>query len=185
MDKGKLLTWTGTAVLVISTVIAEPVRMRASDVPDSEQVNKLLSEAKTMAFQLREDAVDMERFTRLDVSWEAHLLAIDKIKEHVNALAKQEGKLQTARTSASPWQKTAIDRIAPFIDELGGYTNAAIEHIKGDHSKHSLLEYKDYLEANADYASDLATMIGDFVNYGRSKQRIERLGAKVEVPAER
>jgi hypothetical protein len=40
-------------------------------------------------------------------------------------------------------------------------------------------EYKDYLEANADYATDLAAMIADFVDYGRTKQRLERLAAKL------
>ena len=42
--------------------------------------------------------------------------------------------------------------------------------------------HKDYLKANADYATDLATMIGDFVDYGRVKQRLERLATKLEVP---
>jgi len=46
-------------------------------------------------------------------------------------------------------------------------------------------EYRDYLEANADYASDLAAMIANFVDYGKAKQRMERLGSKLEVPAEK
>jgi hypothetical protein len=43
-------------------------------------------------------------------------------------------------------------------------------------------EYKDYFEANADYATDLAAMIGDFVDYGHPKQRLEHLAGKLEVP---
>jgi hypothetical protein len=46
-------------------------------------------------------------------------------------------------------------------------------------------EYRDYLEANADYAADLASMIGDFVDYGNTRQRVARLGAKLEVPPAR
>jgi hypothetical protein len=42
-------------------------------------------------------------------------------------------------------------------------------------------EYKDYLQANADYSSDLAAMIADFVNYGKTKQKVERLAAKLEI----
>ena len=64
---------------------------------------------------------------------------------------------------------------------MTGYTYAVIEHLNGD-KKHSFAEYKDYLEANADYSADLAKMIGDFVDYGKTKQRVEKLGGKLEVP---
>jgi hypothetical protein len=157
----------------------------AGEPQDSEQVSKLLSGAKTMAYQLREDAATMESYTRIDMSWASHAETVTQIKEHINALARQEAKLKEARSMASPWQKTAIDRINPFLDELGGYTSAVIEHINGNHSAHTMAEYKDYLEANSDYASDLAAMISDFVDYGKAKQRMERMGGKLEVPGER
>jgi hypothetical protein len=184
MNTRKLAAWVGAPVFLIGGfLMASPVAI-AAEGQDSEQVSKLLSEAKTMAFQLKEDAVTMETYTRSDVSWAGHAEAVMQIKEHVNALAKQHAKLKDARNIASPWQKTAIDRINPFLDELGGYTSAAIEHINGNHTAHSIAEYKDYLEANADYASDLAAMIADFVDYGRAKQRMERVGSKLEVPGE-
>jgi hypothetical protein len=186
MHKSKSLTnkagaWIWTPGLVVGLLAASTL-MAATDVPDSEQVSKLLSEAKTMAFQLKEDAATMESYTRMNVSWESHAVAINQIRDHVNAIGKQVAKLKEARNSASPWQKTAIDRINPFLDELSGYTEAVIEHINGE-KKHSIADYKDYLEANSDYASDLAAMISDFVDYGKAKQRMERLELKREIPA--
>jgi len=179
MKQRKPIAIAGT--LLAGFLVASPF-LNAADIPDSEQVAKLLSEAKTQAFQLKEDAATMEGFTRMNVGIESHAVAINQIRDHVNALGKQVTKLKDARGAASPWQRTAIDRINPFLDELGGYTSAAIEHINGQ-PKHTAAEYKDYLEANADYSADLAAMIGDFVDYGRAKQRMERLGAKLEVPA--
>jgi hypothetical protein len=176
------MTWPGAIALLLAGNVAPAATVRTPEIKDSEQVSKLLSEAKTMAFQLREDAAQMETFTHLDVSWESHAAAINQIKEHVNLLARQEAKLQAAKNTASPWQKTAIDRISPFLDELGGYTSAAIEHVNKKPA-HTMAEYRDYLEANADYSSDLATMISQFVDYGRSKQRMDRLAAKLEIPA--
>jgi hypothetical protein len=174
----KSFVWAAVAgfLLASSTV-------KAGEVQDSEQVTKLLSDAKTMAYQLREDAVLMETFTRQSVSWQSHSAAISTIREHVNALGRQEQKLKEAKASASPWQRTAIDRIAPYLDELTGYITASIEHI--NEKQHTLLEYNDYLEANADYATDLANMIANFVDYGKARQRVDRLGAKLEVPAGR
>jgi hypothetical protein len=166
----------------VAGFLAASFTVRAADVPDSEQVSKLLSEARTMAFQLSDDAGTMETFTRMNVSMDSHKAAINQIREHVNALGRQVDKLKDARSAASPWQKTAIDRIQPFLDELGGYTAAAIEFVNGE-QQHTLAEYKDYLEANMDYSTDLAAMISDFVNYGKTRQRLERLTEKLEVPA--
>jgi hypothetical protein len=156
--------------------------LRAIELPDSDNVNKLLGEAKVMAFQLKADADVMESFTRSTASWETHALQITYVKEHVNDLGKQETKLKQARPNASAWQKAAIDRILPFLDELEGYTSAVIEHINASPKNFNSAEYRDYLEANADYAGDLAAMIADFVAYGKNKERMEYLSDKLELP---
>jgi len=148
----KLITWMAAPGLLLAGFLVIPATSRAADAPDSEQVSKLLSEAKTMAFQLKEDAVTMESFTRMNVSWQSHAAAINQIKDHINVLGRQVAKLKDARNTGSAWQQTAIDRITPFLDELGAYTYAVIEHINGE-KKHTPAEYTDYLEANADYAT--------------------------------
>ncbi len=119
-------------------------------------------------------------YLREIVSWESHAVAINQIKDHVNSLGKQVDRLKAARNEASPWQKAAIDRVTPYLDELGGYTEAIIDHLNGE-DRRDFREYKDFLEANADYSSDLAAMIGEFVDYGNTKTRLERLGAKLEI----
>jgi hypothetical protein len=162
------LTMLIGAFALLGGFLVSSAAVRTVDTQDSEQVSKLLSEARTMAFQLKEDAGAMESYTRMNVSWQSHAEAINKIRDHVNALTQQVEKLKGVRDSASPWQKTAIDRINPYLDELGGYTTAVIEHINGD-KRHTMEEYRGYLEANADYAADLASMIGNFVDYGNTK----------------
>jgi len=179
MNKRTLKLWIGTPAVLLAGWAATS---NAAVVPDSEHVAKLLSEAKTMSFQLKEDAVAMEGFTRMNVSWESHAVAINQIREHVTALEKQEAKLKDARTEAAAWQKTAIDRIVPYLDELEGYTSAVIERLNDQPKRLFTDEYKDFLEANADYATDLAGMIADFVDYGKTRDRMERLGNKLEIP---
>jgi hypothetical protein len=166
--------------LTVAGAMAAARLAGAAAAPDSEKVSKLLSEVKTMAFQVKEDAATMESFTYMNVSLQSHKVAIDQIKDHVNALGRQVDRLKAARSEASPWQQTAIDRITPFLDELGGYTDAILEHFNGT-ERHDFAEYKDLLEANADYSADLAAMIAQFVDYGNTKARLERLGAKLEI----
>ena len=59
---------------------------------------------------------------------------------------------------------------------------AARRYVTSLRTADSVLATDNYLEANADYATDLGAMFADFVDYGRTKQRLERLAAKLEVP---
>ena len=90
----KTITWIGTSALLLGGFLAVSRVASAAAAPDSEQVSKLLSDAKTTAFQLKEDAVTMEGFTRMNVSWQSHAVAINQIKDHINALEKQTAKLK-------------------------------------------------------------------------------------------
>jgi hypothetical protein len=122
----------------------------------------------------------MESFRRMNLGAATHGLAINEIKDEINQLGRQFGRLKALEGEASPWQRTAINRIEPYLAELGGYTSAVIERLSGDRT-HTIADYNDYLQANADYATDLAAMLNEFVDYGNSRGRVERLGGKLEV----
>lgn len=171
----------GYALLVAAIVSISPALV-AADVPDSEQVSKLLSEAKTQAFQLKEDASTMESYTRSSAGWESHSATVDQMKEHINAAGRTLTKLEDARRTASPWQATAIDRIRPLLKDLASNTETVIQYINKNPKRLFMSEYKDYIETNSDVSSQLAGLIGDFVDYGNTKNRLERLTTKLELP---
>ena len=181
MIRNKPIVGIGTLPLLLGGFLTTVPPVFGGDAPDSAHVTTLLSEAKTQAFQVKEDAVTMESFDRMAVSREMQAAMINQVRDHVNALVLTEQKLQAARPDASAWQKQAINRIAPFLEEFNGYTSAVIEHLNRE-VPHTFAEYKDYLEANADYATDLAQLIADFVDYGRTKDRVEELKTKLEIP---
>ena len=178
--KKHFLIWAAP-LAALGLLIFAPA-LRAAELPDSDQVNKLLADARTTAFQLKLDADIMESFTRSTASWETHAVQITYIKEHVNDLFKQEAQLKEVRALASPWQRIAIDRIMPYLDELEGYTTAVIERINASPRNLNTPEYKDFLSANVDYSGDLAAMISDFITYGKHKGRMEFLNDKLELP---
>jgi hypothetical protein len=154
-----------------------------TDVPDSEQVNQLLSDAKAEAYQLSLDASTMESYTRsATTTWQSHAVAVMQMKEHVNAAGRTLTKLDDARKSASPWQATAIDRIKPLLKEIASTTENVIGYINKNPSRLGTPEYRDYIETNSDTASALAGLIGDFVNYGNTRDRLDRLSKKLELP---
>ena len=61
--KKLLIKFTMALALPALAVVVFSPALRAADAPDSEQVNKLLSDAKTQAFQLKEDASAMDGAT--------------------------------------------------------------------------------------------------------------------------
>lgn len=178
--KPSTILGTGTLVLFAAGLLVPASTLKAAEIPDSEHVSKLISQAKTLAFQLKEDAVLMEGFNRMTVSRESQLAAIRTLKADINALGELNPQLKAAEGEGAPWQRAVIDRIAPYLEEMIGYTTAEIEYLTT--GEHNPAQYKDYLEANADYASDLAAMIGDFVSYGNAKHRVEHLTEKLEIP---
>ena len=170
----------GGTLALLCTGFLVPPALGAADT-DSAQVTKMLNETRTMANQLATDALFMESFTvNTNVSWETQVTAVNKVKDHINELGRQVTKLKAVEGEASAWQVAVIERINPYLEEMVGYTSAVIDHLYAA-PKHNFAEYKDYLEANGDYATDLATMIGDFVNYGNAKHRVEHLGTRLEI----
>jgi hypothetical protein len=156
----------------------------AAQAPDSEQVSNLLSDVKTQAVKLSADASTMESYTRSGASWESHSAALNQMKEHINEAGRQLTKLQEVRESASPWQKTAINQIYPLMKQLADSTTDGIKYIRYNPKRLMFPGYKDYIEANADTSSRLASLIGDFQDYGNTKQRLEALATKLELEPE-
>jgi hypothetical protein len=174
----------GSAMLafLVTGIIAIPVALAVVEVPDSEQVNQLLSDAKTQAFQLSQDASAMESYTRSTASWQTHAVTVMQMKEHINAAGRTLAKLDDARKAASPWQATAIDRIKPLLKEIASDTESVIGYINKNPSRLGTNDYKDLIETNSDTASVLAGLIADFVNYGNTRDRLDRLTKKLELP---
>ncbi len=178
------LTARVSLALLLAGASIVPVCLRAAEVPDSPEATELLSDARAQAFQLQQDAETMESFTRSSLSWQSHADAVARIKDHINTVGRQLVKLEAVRENASPWQRTAIDRIRPILKELASNTESIIDYLTKHPERLKLPAYQDYLEANADHSEDLAALISDFVKYGRNKGRMEHLKDKLEIPSE-
>lgn len=183
MHKSTSIRVSSLAVTMLAGWVGFATAAKAANAIESDQVSIILSNAKMQAFQLREDANQMESFTRSNASWETHAGAISRIREDVNAMSRLLAKLQDSRGTAAPWQQTAIDRISPVAKELASNTTAAIDHLSKNPRRLNTAQYQDYLEAISDSANNLAATITDFVEYGKTRQRLDRLATKLEIPA--
>jgi hypothetical protein len=178
-------TVIGTFVVVLAGFLANSPLARATEPGASESVSKTLADAKNEAIQIKDDAQLMETFTYSEVDAKTQGLVINQVRDHVNTLGKHLAKLKAERASAEPWQKTAIDRIGPLMADLSSDTEMVIDQLNGTNGHLNFKDYKELLEAHADESTELATLISDFVDYGRTKERLARLTSKLELPAKR
>lgn len=173
----------GLALFLAASLYLLPALQAADDpVPDSPEVSELLAQAKAHALQLRDDADQMHKFTNANMSWESHSLQITTIKEHVNSLGKVLQQMSDRREWASPWQQHAIDHVTPLAAEMASNIKATIEHMNKNKDRLHMPQYKEYLQANYEVSNELSKLIGNYVSYGKSKAKYERIGSSLEAP---
>ena len=187
MSKTRISIWGTTtkstlALLSVLFLSAAPTVFASPRPNDSEEVTKLLSEVKSEAVQLKDDAEDMNSFTKSKLSWQSHAAKIEQIKQHVNKSGELLSKLHDAKASASPWQNRAIDEITPLLKELAASVSSTIEHLRKNQGRIHTPPYTDYVASTYDLATDLSGLIADYVAYGEAKNKSEDLGKKLEVP---
>jgi DNA repair exonuclease SbcCD ATPase subunit len=154
----------------------------AADTPSgsSQEVNQLLSQIKTEAKALEDDADVLALWTRArQGGWQSHSMKLSEIREHVNQAGQLLAKLNEAREGASPWQQQAIDRIYPLLKELADNTETTINHLRDNQSRIHFPPYTDYAKAGYDLAKELASLISDYVDYGDHEAEFHRLQEKL------
>jgi hypothetical protein len=172
----------GTVAVFAAVLLIAHLNVRAADQPDNKEVSRLLEDIKVQAADLQRDSEELESFTRSNTSWESHAEELNRIKEGINTIGKTIARLQELRNSASPWQQEAIDRISPVARKLASNTTAAIEHLNKEPSRIHEPQYQQYIKSNAEAATNLATLVKDFVEYGKTRTSLEAYERRLELP---
>jgi len=167
---------------LLAALFSACLQTKAAGSPeDNREVSKLLEDIKMQAADLQRDSDELESFSRSNVSWESHAAELEAIKERINRIGETIQKLQNMRSSASPWQQEAIDRIIPVAQKLASNTTAAIEHLNRNPKHLQDPEYQQYLKSNAEAARQLSSLVKDFVEYGKTRSTLESLEKRLEV----
>jgi hypothetical protein len=179
---GKILSRSFSMIaFLVAVLLIAPAGIYAAPQEDNKEVTKLLEDIKSQAYDLKRDSDELEAYARSDVSWESHATQLEMMKERINTIGKTIARLQGLRSSASPWQQEAIDRIVPVAQKLASNTSAAIDHLNKDRLKIHEPQYQQYVKSNAEAATNLATLVKDFVEYGKTRTTLEAYERKLEV----
>jgi hypothetical protein len=174
--KNQLLASVLVALLFFP-LLGRPAGLRE----ESPQLAQTLDEARMEAGELARDADETESLIRSDASWQTHADMLDRVKEHVNNLARITQKLESERSSGSELQEQAADRILPLLKELAAHTTAAINYLNQNKTRPLGDPYTEYLKVNADTAHELASTVSSLYEYEKSMAKIDTLKNKLEL----
>jgi len=181
-SRGFIRTLCGmAAAATLFAAIGAPVLV--AQTPDSKEISSLLLKAKTDAALAADDAATLQSYTMSTLSWQSHTARINEITEHVNALGKLNQQLGDLRSEGSPWQQVAIDRIDPLLRDMANQLTATIKRLNDHPNQIHMQPYREYVSATHEFATRTYDTIRDFVDYDRAKATVERLEAKLELPA--
>src|SRR5438552_1577212 len=158
----KSLSRSLTFLLGLVLVLFAGIERSSAATPDSEQITKLLDDAKSHALQAEDDAVTLESYARSRVSWKLHTYELDSMKQHVNELGKIAARMQDLEAQGSPWQKHAIQQVMPLLRDLAGNLTNTIRHLNENQSQVHMQPYLDYTRTNYELAKRTADLIRDF-----------------------
>ncbi len=150
---------------------------------DSDEISTLLSQARTQAWQAAQDADTLQSYTMSPMAWESHAAQLRLIQDRVNALAKTTQQLNDLRPQGSQWQQAAIERINPLLRDMDEALSATITALNDHPERVNMPSYREYVHANYDVCEGAATVISDFVAYGKSKGTSVSLREKLDLPS--
>lgn len=166
---------------IVLAMIGAPV-VRAQQTPDSKEISSLMTEAKSHAALAADDAAQLVSYTNSSHSWESYSSQLRQMTEHFNALGRVNKQLADLRSQGSPWQQVAIDRIDPLLRDMAAQLTATIKQLNEHPGQVHMPPYREYVQANHEYASRTSELIRDYVEYDRAKATVERLESKLELP---
>ena len=149
---------------------------------DSDEINSLLAQARTQAWQAAQDADTLQAYTMSPMAWESHAAQLRLIQDRVNALAKTTQQLNDLRAQGSQWQQAAIDRINPLLRDMDEALATTITALNDHPERVNMPAYREYTHATYDVCQGAATVISDFVAYGKSKGNSVSLREKLDLP---
>jgi hypothetical protein len=149
--------------------------------PDNAKINDLLAQARTEARLAFEDAAALHAYTSSLVSWQSNATRRNFMKARVNDLWKTYKDLIDSQEQYSPWQRDAIDRIAPLLKSLAHHLDTKINHRNENTGRANMPSFRDYAEADNALAYKTAQTIDDRVACSKTKAKTEAFKWKLDL----
>ena len=177
------------SVLLAGTLIASPAptsppKAAEVDVPAwnfQKEASDLLSQVQVFSDKLSIDADTLASYSRSNLSSESHAFRLTQVRDHINQMGTRLSRLQQIKHVTAPWQQRAIEEVVPVAAQMAAHTQAAIEHLNDNQRYLFAPAYQDQIEAVAEHAATMDTILDKFMDLGQTQQKLQRLQLELEM----
>lgn len=173
MNARRLTTWAGAVALLLAGFLGAAGTANATNKSNAEKVSELLTDAKTMAVQVEQDAVTMASYSQLDMKWQSHSAALAEMRQDLMSLNQQLTRLKASEGVAEPWQKKVVARIEPYVNSLTEDNEAVLDEAEAHPSLFGTPAWNAYVQANANSAAYLESLIVNFIDNGALRDKMQ------------
>lgn len=140
-----------------------------------QEASNLLGQVHSLSRYLKSHTATLESFYHSNLSWRSHAHALDEIRDGIGSAGGLLGRLLQIRDEVEPWQRHAIDRISPTLENLAIRTEAALLHLEANRDRPFVPDYQENVSAIAKGASEMHESLGAYLAYAAGQQRLDRL----------
>lgn len=173
MAAGSLLAAPATAAAPIETYL------EAEDGNYQQEASQLLKQIQAHANALARDADVLSIYARGSISRHSHAIQVNLVKDRVNAIAQPLNRLQAIRHVAAPWQRQAIDSVAPIAASLAAQTEAAIQLLNEPGRPLWAPDYTGRIRSISDRSDRMKQAIDLHLDLAGTQEKLEQLRDRV------
>jgi len=137
----------------------------------------LLQRIQTEALQVKDDASQLQVYTReaFQIDWQSDGYVLERASERVNEMDNLLSQLRTNQSGALPWQRRAIERIAPSVVNLTDTTQDAIVTLNNSHGRIQFSNLEGLANHMYSEARRISQTIADFEKYADARYEAQQL----------
>lgn len=133
-----------------------------------EQIDALSAEVADTADSL----ADMARRQR---DPRAHLEGLDVLRADINRIGSELQTLEAERSSLSPWEDKALDRILPLMHDAAENAEKAIQAYTSDEARLWASSYVDDTARIFKDSDEVATLVRDYLKLAKTREKERRM----------
>lgn len=177
------------SVLLAGTLIASPAPISPPtaaevDVPAwnfQKEASDLLAQVQMFSDKLSIDSDTLASYSRSNLSSESHAFTLNLVRDDINQMGGRLSRLQQIKHVTAPWQQRAIEEVVPIAAQMAAHTQAAIEHLNDNQRYLFAPAYQDHIEAVAEHAATMDTILDKFMDLGQTEQKLQTLQLELEM----
>lgn len=140
----------------------------AAQTSDSQAVSKLMKHAKTHAAAAYDNAINLESYWRIGMTWQGHDTCLRAISDELKRMDEDLTRLNAMRKEGSPQQQEAIDSINPALTSTRDQLAATIRYLRTHLEQVQMPPYRDLIHTSRLSIERTRAMFGGYAaSYGQ------------------